>query len=72
MARSVSDSRDTVNETNGVFDNISAPNAEKIGSEARTIDPELEKRVLHKIDLFLMPAMVLGTQTLNPNPNIIN
>lgn len=28
--------------------------------EATPIDTEIEKRVLRKIDLFLMPAMVIG------------
>jgi hypothetical protein len=32
-----------------------------LGEEARPIDPEIERRVLRKIDLFLMPAMVIGT-----------
>lgn len=31
-----------------------------VGEEARSIDPSVEKRVLRKIDLFLMPAMVIG------------
>jgi MFS family permease len=31
-----------------------------LGDEARPIDPEIERRVLRKIDLFLMPAMVIG------------
>ena len=31
-----------------------------LGEEARPIDPEVERRVLRKIDLFLMPAMVIG------------
>ncbi|KAG9522718.1 allantoate transport protein, partial [Aureobasidium melanogenum] len=30
------------------------------GERAREIDPALERRVLRKIDLFLMPAMVIG------------
>jgi hypothetical protein len=33
---------------------------EALGEEARPIDPEVERRVLRKIDLFLMPAMVIG------------
>ncbi|KXH34332.1 allantoate permease [Colletotrichum simmondsii] len=33
---------------------------EAIGEEALAIDPVIEKRVLRKIDLFLMPAMVIG------------
>jgi hypothetical protein len=32
--------------------------------EATPIDPEIEKRVLRKIDLFLMPAMVIGMSDL--------
>ncbi|OJJ61719.1 hypothetical protein ASPSYDRAFT_40250 [Aspergillus sydowii CBS 593.65] len=31
-----------------------------LGEEARPIDREVERRVLRKIDLFLMPAMVIG------------
>lgn len=35
-----------------------------LGEEAKPIDPEVERRVLRKIDLFLMPAMVIGMQLL--------
>jgi hypothetical protein len=31
-----------------------------VGEEARPIDLEVNRRVLRKIDLFLMPAMVIG------------
>ncbi|KAL4920621.1 major facilitator superfamily domain-containing protein [Aspergillus aurantiobrunneus] len=31
-----------------------------LGEAARPIDPEVERRVLRKIDMFLMPAMVIG------------
>ncbi|KAJ3561400.1 hypothetical protein NPX13_g8963 [Xylaria arbuscula] len=31
-----------------------------MGAEARPINPEMERRVLRKIDTFLMPAMVIG------------
>lgn len=31
-----------------------------LGEEAQPIDPEMEKRVLRKIDRFLMPAMLIG------------
>lgn len=34
---------------------------EVMGEESRPIDPEVNRRVLRKIDLFLMPAMVFGT-----------
>lgn len=34
--------------------------AQSLGEEAREIDPAVAKRVLRKIDWFLMPAMVLG------------
>ncbi|OAA58492.1 Major facilitator superfamily domain, general substrate transporter [Niveomyces insectorum RCEF 264] len=35
--------------------------AEKIlGNEARVVDPAVERRVLWKIDAFLMPAMMIG------------
>uniref|UniRef100_A0A8H7N368 Major facilitator superfamily (MFS) profile domain-containing protein n=1 Tax=Bionectria ochroleuca TaxID=29856 RepID=A0A8H7N368_BIOOC len=33
---------------------------EVMGEESRPIDPEVNRRVLRKIDLFLMPAMVFG------------
>ncbi|KAL4965449.1 putative MFS transporter [Aspergillus stella-maris] len=33
---------------------------EALGEQARPIDPEIERRVLRKIDMFLMPAMVIG------------
>ncbi|KXH65255.1 hypothetical protein CSAL01_10837 [Colletotrichum salicis] len=33
---------------------------EAIGEEALAIDPIVEKRVLRKIDLFRMPAWVIG------------
>jgi hypothetical protein len=32
-----------------------------VGEHAREIDPEVERRVLRKIDLFLIPAMIVGT-----------
>jgi hypothetical protein len=31
-----------------------------VGIHAQEIDPELEKRVVRKIDLFLIPAMIVG------------
>lgn len=31
-----------------------------VGEEARPINLEVSRRVLRKIDLFLMPAMVIG------------
>ncbi|KAF2124807.1 hypothetical protein P153DRAFT_370716 [Dothidotthia symphoricarpi CBS 119687] len=31
-----------------------------VGEHARDIDPEMEVRVLRKIDMFLIPAMVVG------------
>lgn len=39
---------------------IATPTMDLVGEEARPIDPRVEKRVLRKIDLFLMPAMVIG------------
>jgi hypothetical protein len=33
---------------------------EVAGDEARFVDPEVERRVVRKIDMFLMPAMVIG------------
>ncbi|KAK5630246.1 hypothetical protein RRF57_005961 [Xylaria bambusicola] len=35
--------------------------AEIMGTEARPLSPDMERRVLRKIDTFLMPAMVIGT-----------
>ncbi|KAH7114438.1 major facilitator superfamily domain-containing protein [Dendryphion nanum] len=43
-----------------VLKDISAHAAEVLGEQAQSIDPEVEKRVLRKIDLYLMPAMVFG------------
>ncbi|KAI1274250.1 putative MFS transporter [Xylaria sp. FL0933] len=37
-----------------------AADADIMGTEARPIDPEVERRVLRKIDMFLMPAMMIG------------
>ncbi|KAF9873048.1 major facilitator superfamily transporter [Colletotrichum karsti] len=39
---------------------IETPTLEAIGEEAWAIDPQAEARVVRKIDLFLMPAMVIG------------
>ncbi|KAL3471336.1 major facilitator superfamily domain-containing protein [Aspergillus californicus] len=39
---------------------IATGGIEALGEEARPIDPEVERRVLRKIDMFLMPAMVIG------------
>ncbi|POS76217.1 allantoate permease [Diaporthe helianthi] len=39
---------------------VATPTMELLGEEARPIDPRVEKRVLRKIDLYLMPAMVIG------------
>lgn len=39
---------------------IATPMMDLVGEEARSIDPRVEKRVLRKIDVFLMPAMVIG------------
>lgn len=39
---------------------IATPTMDLVGEEARSIDPSVERRVLRKIDLFLMPAMVIG------------
>jgi hypothetical protein len=41
-----------------------------VGEHAREIDPEVEATVLRKIDLFLIPAMIVGTH-LNPKPHTI-
>jgi len=32
-----------------------------VGEHAQAIDPAIEARVLRKIDVFLMPAMIVGT-----------
>jgi hypothetical protein len=37
-----------------------------VGEHAREIDPEVEARVLRKIDWFLIPAMIIGTQCIAP------
>lgn len=39
---------------------FATPTMDLVGEEARSVDPRVEKRVLRKIDLFLMPAMVIG------------
>ncbi|KAK7458370.1 allantoate permease [Colletotrichum acutatum] len=44
-----------------------AAKLEAIGEEGLAIDPVIEKRVLRKIDLFLMPAMMIGNCTKVPN-----
>lgn len=35
-----------------------------VGEHAQEIDPEMERKVLRKIDLFLIPAMIIGTSSL--------
>ena len=39
---------------------------EVVSDEAREIDPAVERRVLRKIDLFFMPAMLIGKLPLIP------
>jgi hypothetical protein len=39
------------------------PVIELVGVEAKAIDPLVAKRVLRKLDCFLMPAMVIGRST---------
>ncbi|KAJ5722774.1 MFS general substrate transporter [Penicillium malachiteum] len=39
---------------------VSLSNLDALGEEARAIDPELERKILRKIDIFLMPAMMIG------------
>jgi len=39
-----------------------------VGDHAQHIDPKVEKRVLRKIDLFLIPAMIVGTSTTSTLP----
>lgn len=47
---------------------VATPTMDVVGEEARSIDPSVEKKVLRKIDLFLMPAMVIGeTAKIVPN-----
>lgn len=40
-----------------------------VSDVAREIDPSIEKRVLRKIDLFFMPAMVIGMFIKPPRYN---
>lgn len=40
-----------------------------VGEHAREIDPEIEKRVLRKIDWFLIPAMIVGA--LCPHTSVV-
>ena len=44
-------------------DAIVSGDVEALGEEARAIDAQLHARVLRKIDLVLMPAMVIGMFT---------
>lgn len=37
---------------------------EAVAHEVHPVDPEVARRVLRKIDLFLMPAMVIGMMNL--------
>ena len=59
-------------DTTGDARNSSIDSGEKdvalafVGEHAQAIDPEVEKRVVRKIDLFLIPAMVIGNYAL-PN-----
>lgn len=39
---------------------------ELVGEQAREIDPAIEKKVLRKIDWFLIPAMIVGTNIISP------
>lgn len=41
-------------------DRYQSSDLEAVGDHARVVDPEIEARVVRKIDLFLMPAMVIG------------
>lgn len=43
-----------------------------VGDVAQDIDPIVAKRVLRKIDLYFMPAMLIGMHTHFGNPNIQN
>ena len=36
-----------------------------VGEHAQEIDPEIEAKVLRKIDWFLIPAMIVGMWTIN-------
>jgi hypothetical protein len=40
--------------------------AKLVGEHAQAIDPEVEARVLKKIDWFLIPAMIVGMFLLVP------
>ena len=60
--RALRDKSPTVDPESGIpstsIDNDVA--AGLVGERAQEIDEEVEKRVLRKIDLFLIPAMVVG------------
>lgn len=43
-----------------------------VGEHAQAIDPAIEARVLRKIDVFLMPAMIVGMPNAIPSPNCTN
>lgn len=45
-------------------DAVVSGDVEALGEEARAIDAQLHARVLRKIDLVLMPFMVIGTLRL--------
>jgi hypothetical protein len=49
---------------------VSTAIPELLGEEAREIDPEIERKVLRKIDWFLMPAMVIGASVLLSLPRV--
>jgi len=41
-----------------------------VGEHARDIDPEVEARVLRKIDWFLIPAMIVGMSPVQKLQNL--
>lgn len=43
-----------------------------VGEHAREIDPEVEARVLRKIDWFLIPAMIVGMSYSHLSKAVIN
>jgi glycine cleavage system aminomethyltransferase T len=58
-----------IHDRDAPYSGASSPSLEKdvaiglVGEHAQEIDPEVEARVLKKIDWFLMPAMIVGTST---------
>lgn len=64
-----------IDDRDAPYSGASSPSLEKdvaiglVGEHAQDIDPEVEARVLKKIDWFLMPAMIVGTFYFTRAPN---